>query len=168
LDEYTPSTRVYEILDYGEGDFTACHARNCSNAVTKDLFDSKSNLVNYDTQFKNANRSSISSKQRSGQPFDQAILDSLGKPSLDQINKFLANSSRNSKNQGNKINVKKINPSVESTLKFQNSFNPTASKYSKFTHILAYFRVLLKTCFHTFKGRVLIESPGYSKYIDGK
>ena len=67
LDDYKPSTRVYEVMANGEK-----VANDANVPHTYDLFNS-TNSLNYSLK-----------------PFDPAIADSFGKPSVDQINKYLS------------------------------------------------------------------------------
>ena len=124
IDDYNPTTRVYELADYPDN----ANINTSKYQKAKDVFDSKKNVCN-------------------NRQFDPQIQNSFGKPSINQLDKFLSGVQNDMKN-----NIKKINPSVESTFKFQNKYNPAFAGNNSINE----------------GRRVLVESEGYKKYIDGK
>jgi len=109
LDNYNPTTRVYELADTEMLDMTGAHAI--------DLFNSSKDL-NYLLK-----------------PFDPAIADSIGKPSLEQINKYLSVINTGVKN----TDLIQIHPLLNSqtTIKNQSKPNTPAGKF--FLIILIFF-----------------------------
>jgi hypothetical protein len=100
LEDYNPSTRIYEILDSVNG------PAECSKMPrVNDLFNSRSNL-----------RCGGSGQARGGEgqgkPFDKYIQESFGKPTLDKINKYIADVQ-----QGLKPNIRQLYPDGYSNLK---------------------------------------------------
>jgi hypothetical protein len=121
IDDYNPTTRIYEVADFNNN--TKINTSRYQNA--RDVLNPKTNVCN------------------NGQ-FDPQIQNSLGKPTLPHLDKFLSGVQNDIKK-----NIKKINPSVESTFKFQNKYNPSFPGNKNNA------------------GRVLVESEGYNNYIDG-
>ena len=100
LDDYNPSTRIYEILD------NVNNPSDCTKLPrVNDLYNSRSNL-------RCGGNGQTRDGDGQGKPFDRYIQESFGKPTLDKINKYIADVQ-----QGLKPNIRQLYPDGYSNLK---------------------------------------------------
>lgn len=145
LDNYRPSTRVYEVAGGSNGAYEPTAVKSGASAKasttnitpgsnvahTVDLFNSKNQHLNYLVK-----------------PFDAQLADTLGKPSTEQVNKYLT-----------VINTGVKNPDLI-------QIHPLLNNKTEIKTTSSSAPIEPNTTFPSLKEPVLIDSDDYPKYIE--